>query len=38
MSLRDPEFIEALEGFNATSQLASEPHLPHHAVSLQPNM
>lgn len=30
MSLRDPEFVEALEGFKATSVLEKEPKLPHH--------
>ena len=29
MSLRDPEFIEALDGFYATSQYPEEPRLPH---------
>lgn len=28
MSLRDPEFIEALEGFYATSQYPESPRLP----------
>ena len=32
MSLRDPEFEEALEGFYHTSQLATEPSLPIHKV------
>ena len=30
MSLRDSEFVEALEGFKATSVLEKEPMLPHH--------
>ena len=30
MSLRDSEFVEALEGFKATSVLEKEPILPHH--------
>ena len=29
MSLRDPEFVEALEGFYATSVYEAEPKLPH---------
>ena len=33
MSLRDPEFLEALEGFYATSAVFKEPRLPHHQVS-----
>ncbi|KAI0342766.1 6-phosphofructokinase [Trametopsis cervina] len=31
MALRDPEFVDALEGFHTTSQLSKEPRLPHHA-------
>ncbi|THG96808.1 hypothetical protein EW026_g5093 [Hermanssonia centrifuga] len=30
MSLRDPEFREALEGFYATSEVHEQPRLPHH--------
>ncbi|KAH9945161.1 6-phosphofructokinase [Epithele typhae] len=30
MSLRDPEFVESLEGFYSTATLESEPKLPHH--------
>jgi 6-phosphofructokinase 1 len=33
MSLRDPEFIESLEGFFATSVLYKEPKLPAEKVS-----
>lgn len=33
MLLRDPEFVEALDGFNATSQITKEPRLPHGQVS-----
>jgi 6-phosphofructokinase 1 len=32
MSLRDPEFSEALDGFYHTSQLVKEPELPVHKV------
>ena len=32
MSLRDPEFAEALDGFYHTSQLVKEPYLPIHKV------
>ena len=34
MSLRDPEFVEALDGFYHTSQLAVEPILPENKVRL----
>ena len=32
MSLRDPEFVETLDGFYHTSQLAVEPVLPTNKV------
>ncbi|KAI0685522.1 6-phosphofructokinase [Cytidiella melzeri] len=31
MALRDPEFVEALEGFHATSECVTEARLPHRA-------
>jgi hypothetical protein len=33
MSLRDPEFAEALDGFYHTSQLVKDPYLPIHKVN-----
>lgn len=34
MSLRDPEFIESLEGFYSTSELKVSERLPSHTVRL----
>lgn len=36
MSLRDPEFIESLEGFYSTSELKVSERLPSHTVRLNP--
>lgn len=35
MSLRDPEFVESLDGFMTTSVLVNEPSLPEEKVSLE---